>query len=160
MVIGVVQQHDKGGGNEVYNFIWATATGSAPIVTFAPYGITFNGMAIEMMKRPWGIMIGYDDNKKVVGIKPVYDEESDAKGKNSMKIYGFIEKERHGYVRIGNKDLIRYLSNRIGIDYSVPVKYALDWKENDQIAIIELDKPIQDFKSEKSEVREADEDQD
>ena len=129
-----------------YSFVWSTPSSRAPIVSVASYGITFNSSVIELMKRPEGVMIGFDENNKVVGIKPLCDnEEAISKG------FLFASKERKGYVRIGNKDFIKYVSKKTGKDFSTAVRYIGDWDENEQILIVDLNKPLDSTDEEEEE---------
>lgn len=124
-----------------YNFVWTNPSAGAPIVSIASYGITFNSATIEMLKKPRNILIGFDTNAKVIGVKPIDDE-------TNPKAYDFAEKERKGYIRIGNRDLIKYISSQIGIDYSKSIRYLANWDENEQILIVDLMKPLNHDKNE------------
>lgn len=118
-----------------YNFIWTAPSGGAPIISIASYGITFNSFVIEIMKRPEKIMMGFDEEKKVVGFKPIYNKKDD-----NPKCFPF--RERKGYVRIGNRDFIKYISNKTGIDFTNSIRYIADWNEEEQLAVINLMKPM------------------
>lgn len=120
-----------------YNFIWSTPSAGAPIVSIASYGITFNNAVIEILKRPDRIMIGYDDDNKIIGIKPLYEDDE-----LNSRSFTFMERERNGYVRIGNKDFIKYLSNKTRVDYSKAVRYFGDWDEKEEILIVNLNNPL------------------
>jgi hypothetical protein len=120
-----------------YNFIWSAPSAGAPIVTIASYGITFNNTVIELMGRPEKVLIGYDDDKKVVGVKPLgKDEVQNPRG------FPFASRERSGYVRIGNKDFVKYLSKKNDVDYSRAVRYFGDWDEDEQLLVIDLNSPL------------------
>jgi len=123
-----------------YKFIWSTPSAGAPIVSIASYGITFNNAVIEILKRPKKIMIGYDDDKKIIGVKPLYEEDQ-----FNARSFDFIDRERNGYVRIGNKDFIKYLSNRTGIDFTKSVRYFGDWDEKEEILIVDLNSPLEGY---------------
>jgi len=129
-----------------YNFVWSAPSAGAPIVTIATYGITFNSSSIEVLRRPTKVMIGFDDKQKVIGVKPLYE-----KGENEIKSFPFAERERNGYVRIGNKDFIKYVSSRTEIDFTTSKKYFAHWDDNEQLLIIKLDEPIDDFSKEHEE---------
>ncbi|MGI6684900.1 MAG: hypothetical protein ACOX47_05355 [Bacillota bacterium] len=118
-----------------YNFMWSTPTSGAPIVSFASYGITFNSSVIEILNRPEKIMVGFDAKNKVVGIKPT--DSSNIKG------FPFAERERNGYVRIGNKDFIKYISAKLQIDFQKAVRFVAEWDEENKILIVDLSKPME-----------------
>lgn len=132
-----------------FNFMWITPSGGPPIVSMATYGITFNNSVIELMKRPDEIKIGFDEEKKVIGVKPVYEPNNDSPG------FPFAKRERQGTVRIGQKDFIKYITNRTSIDFSTSKKYFGNWDENEQLLTIDLTKPIDDVPSKQIEDDEA-----
>ncbi|HYF82399.1 MAG TPA: hypothetical protein VEB00_05150 [Clostridia bacterium] len=125
-----------------YSFLWSTPNARAPIITIAPYGITFNSATVELLGKPKRLMIGYDEKSKVVGMKPINDDAN-------SKSFEFIKKERNGYVRIGNKDFIKYLINKKEIDFKIrnTYKYIADWDSDDELLIIDLTNPMDDFDS-------------
>lgn len=120
-----------------YNFVWTAPSGGAPVVSIASYGITFNSVVIDMMHKPNKIMIGYDDSKKVVGVKAIYRKEEE-----NEKCFPFIERERNGYVRIGSKDFVKYLSNRTGLDFKNSTRYIGVWDEEQNLLTINLMEPM------------------
>ncbi|MBA2131965.1 hypothetical protein [Capillibacterium thermochitinicola] len=124
-----------------FNFVWTTPSGGAPVVSIASYGITFNNVVIEMMHRPKKIMIGYDDKKKVVGFKAIYTSEEE-----NEKCFPFTERERNGYVRIGIKDFVKYISNRTGLDFKNSTRYIGVWDEEQKLLTINLKEPMDQLK--------------
>ncbi|MFZ5353972.1 MAG: hypothetical protein ACOZCL_14800 [Bacillota bacterium] len=121
-----------------FNFQFFGPSSGAPIVSIASYGITFNSSAIEMLKKPKRILIGFDVSKKVLGFIPVEKDEDDPAGRS----YAFAERERNGVIRISNKDFLMYVSNKTGVDFSKSVKYAADWLEEERTMVIELNSPL------------------
>jgi hypothetical protein len=121
-----------------YNFWWTAPSGGVPIISIANYGITFNSGAIEMLGRPQAVLIGYDEENRVLGIKPLQDSEA-----AHPKAFRFIERERQGYVRIGCKDFVKLLASRTERDFTMTTRYAarrLD--ESDNLFIVALDRPL------------------
>jgi hypothetical protein len=121
-----------------YNFLWSTPNSGAPIVSIAIYGITFNTGAIEILNKPAKIMMGFDEDKKIIGFKPTTTD--------NVQAFPFMEKERKGYIRIGNKEFIKYISSKTGNDFKKSIKYLPNWDKNEQILIIDLNCPLDEEK--------------
>lgn len=120
-----------------YNFMWSAPSAGAPIVSIATYGITFNSTTIEILKNPERIKMGFDDKQKVIGIMPTTDE-------NDLRSFEFKKKEKNNYARIGNKDFVKYISNKTGLDFKAAKKFIPEWDEDDQILIVRLSEPLDD----------------
>ena len=119
-----------------YNFMWSAPSSSAPVVTIARYGITFNSTTIEMMGRPKNILMGVDVKKRVVGFQAVEDADSNTKS------YSFAEREsKAGYIRIGNKDFVDYISTIAGFDTRKTYKFFGRWDSERQLLTIDLSRP-------------------
>jgi len=129
-----------------YDFIWSSPSSGAPIVSIATYGITFNSAAIQLIGNPKKIMMGYDVNKKIIGIKPINDET-----KKNPHAFTFAERERKGMIRIGNKDFVKYVSRKADIDISTSNRYAADWDSKGELMIVDLTKPLDGFEEERDE---------
>jgi hypothetical protein len=80
---------------------WFDPKIGVPIITIAEYGVTFNKAAIEAMGNPERVKLGFDKQYKKMCIMPVEDEDERA--------FAFADKERDGYVRINNKDFVRFV---------------------------------------------------
>lgn len=120
-----------------YNFIWTAPSAGAPIVSIASYGISFNSMVSEMLGRPSRVLLGFDERNLVIGVKPVQD------GIDDSRAYKFAERERLGTVRIGNKDFLKYVSSKSGIDLKKTSRYLANWDDEAQTLIIDLKIPLE-----------------
>lgn len=93
-------------------------------------------------------MLGFDARAKVLGVQVV--QEGDA---NESISYTFAERENRnkgGYIRIGNRDFIRYISDKTGIDFiSNAVKYFADWDPAAELLVVDLSKPVEGFEEER-----------
>ena len=118
-----------------YNFRWSAPYAGAPIVSIASYGFTFNSSVIEMLGQPRKILIGYDDSLKTIGIKPI-DDDSDTRA------YDFIKKERRGYIRISNRDFIKYIAASSGISFEKAIRYIATWDVDNEVLLLKLDEPM------------------
>jgi len=121
-----------------YNFIWVGPTAGAPIVTIATYGISFNSYVISLMGNPAKVLIGFDEKNKILGVKPVDDS-------NDHIAYDFAKKERKGYVRISNKDFIKYISAITGNNFKKAERYLANWDDKTKVLTVNLMQPMDSF---------------
>jgi len=125
---------------------WYSPTTGAPIVSLAEYGITFNIGSIEIMGKPEYVMLGYDEEENLIGVKPC-DENKE----NRMEFY---KKFRNKYIRLANKDFIRFLKSRINEDIKIEAKakrYVAKWDKVEKILYIDLNNQIGSNKKNQSE---------
>ena len=119
------------------NYIWYNPTIGSPFVSIATYGITFSSGAIEEMGSPQYVKLGLDADKKVLAIKPC-----DA---NDSKKIEFINKKRNGYVRISNKDFIRFLQSKMPNDITIDnkaQKFFTKWDKHENVLLVYLERPL------------------
>lgn len=116
----------------MYDFLWTAPSAGAPIVSIASYGISFNSMVIELLKRPPKVLLGFDEKNLVIGVRPIQEEADEPRA------YKFAERERAGTVRIGNKDFLKYISSISKIDFRKSKRYLASWDEENQVLIIDL----------------------
>lgn len=109
------------------------------IVSVADYGITFSKAAIEVMGRPKYIRIGFDKEKCVLGIMPINEE-------GELQV-PFAEKEKHGYIRINNKEIVRFLmkyfdDNCVRNFGSKATRYLTYWDEEQALLVVNMRRPL------------------
>lgn len=126
-----------------YDFVWSSPSSGAPIISIAKYGITFNSASIDLLNKPAKIQIGYDNNEKVIGVKPAENSQQNA--------FTFAEKDKKGYIRIGNIDFVKYVANKAGIDITKTTRYAAEWNDIEGALIIDLKKPIDNIDTNEDE---------
>jgi hypothetical protein len=113
------------------NFEWYNPKTGAPVVSLANYGLTFSSGAVEVMGEPKFILLGFDDEGKILGVKPCEE---------------FISKKRHGYVRISSRDFIRFLESRMPDGFKIEdkaAKYFTKWDKEARILKIFLEQPME-----------------
>lgn len=123
-----------------FNFEWFDKKVGAPIVTIAKYGLAFNKGAVLKMNRAKYVMLGFDKENQLIGIKAC-DEPSDY-------AIEFSARERQGYVRINNKQFIKYVANAIEDDNRFEgksIQYFGKWEDDSQTMIVDLNKPYNDL---------------
>ncbi len=119
------------------NFKWYNPKIGAPIVSIAEYGLTFSGGALDALGEPEHVILGFDEQNKVIGVKPC--------GKEDARKIPFISKRRSNYVRISNKDFIRFLESKMQ-DFKVDSKakrYLAKWDDENKILKIFLEQPLE-----------------
>ena len=118
-----------------YNFNWSAVSGGAPYITLSSLGISFNSVSIDKLNRPAEILIGFDEEKCVLGIK-AYE------GEPGVKPYEFASRVKNGWVRIGCKDFIKYLQSITGLDFSTSKKYVAKFlAEGNMLTVAVLGEP-------------------
>ena len=114
-----------------FNFDWTAVSGGAPYVSLAALGISFNSVSISKLGNPDKIIIGFDEEQCVIGIK-AYNYEPD------LKPYEFSSRVRGGWIRIGCKDFIKYLQSLTGIDFSTTKRYVANYDSSEGILLVHV----------------------
>jgi len=114
-----------------YNFDWSAVTGGAPYVTISLHGIAFNSVSIAKLGTPDKIMIGFDEERCLIGVKP-YNNEPD------IKPYDFASRVKNGWIRIGCRDFIKYLQSISGKNFSIAQRYVAKHDTKSNILIINV----------------------
>ncbi|MCR4649080.1 MAG: hypothetical protein K5776_08385 [Lachnospiraceae bacterium] len=114
-----------------FNFDWNYVSAGAPYVTISELGIGFNTPAIALLKNPEEVIVGFDEEKLAIGVK-------DAQGMEDVKPYKFYSRLNHGWIRIGCKDFVKYLSKISGIQFSPAKKYIAQLDEEKKVLYITL----------------------
>lgn len=115
-----------------FNFDWNYVSAGAPYVTISELGIAFNTPAISLLKNPEYVVVGFDEEKLAIGVM-------DAEGMVDVKPYKFYSRLNHGWIRIGCKDFVKYLSTITGISFSPAKKYVARLDEEKKILYITLE---------------------
>lgn len=123
-------------------FEWYKPKAGILLVSIANYGITFYGDVIDAMRAPAYITLGFDEANKVIGVKAFY-KASDLDVEKHIR---FAEKKRNSYVRICDRNFIRFIASktedRINIGNN-PKKFLAEWDEEKGILYIYLDKNME-----------------
>lgn len=111
--------------------------GSAPVVSIAEYGITFFNGTLTIMKNPDFIKLGFDKDKSSIVAAPCNEDDDNA--------IEFISRKRNGYVRIGNKDFIRFIKSMMNDEMIITknaTKYLAKWNDDENLLEISLNNPL------------------
>ena len=121
-----------------FNFDWNYVSAGAPYVTVSELGLAFNTPAISLLGNPEDVVVGFDEIQMVIGVK-------DAKSMTDVKSYKFYSRIRTGWVRIGCKDFVKYLSAISGIQFSPAKKFVARYDKEKQILYIIInEKEVED----------------
>ena len=114
-----------------FAFDWNCIAAGAPYVTVSELALAFNAPAVALLGNPEDVVAGFDEKRLAIGIKK-YD------GKENVKSYKFYSRMKNGWVRIGCKDFVKYLSSLSGISFSPAKKYVAQLDKEEGILFIEL----------------------
>ena len=94
-----------------------------------------------MLGNPEEVIIGFDDQTMTIGVKK-YD------GNENVKSYKFYSRMKNGWVRIGCKEFIKYLSSLTGLEFSPAIRYIAKYDEQEEILYISVLDALQSLKYE------------
>lgn len=125
-----------------YNFNWSAVSGGAPYITLSSLGIAFNSVSIDKLKTPEKILVGFDEDNCVIGIKAFT-------GEPGLKPYEFASRIKNGWIRIGCKDFIKYLQSLAKLDFTTSKKYIAKYDAEEETLTVEiLNNPIDESNDE------------
>lgn len=114
-----------------FNFDWNYVAAGAPYITISELAIGFNTPAISLLGNPEEVVVGFDDENMTIGIKQ-YD------GNENVKSYKFYSRIKNGWVRIGCKDFVKYLSSLTGLQFSPAIRYVAKFDAEEKILYISV----------------------
>lgn len=114
-----------------FNFDWNYVAAGAPYITISELALGFNAPSISLLGNPEEVIIGFDDQTMTIGVKK-YD------GNENVKSYKFYSRMKNGWVRIGCKEFIKYLSSLTGLEFSPAIRYIAKYDEQEKILYISV----------------------
>lgn len=117
-----------------FNVEWFSPNLGTPIVSLAEYGIVFNKASIVAIGSPHSIKLGFDRENKYIVVVGVTESEAT----DESIIFG--SKERNGYIRINNKDFVRFVLRYCPEIKLEKAKRFLSRKEG-EFLIVDLNSP-------------------
>lgn len=124
-----------------FNFDWNYVAAGAPYITISELALGFNAPSISLLGNPEEVIIGFDDQTMTIGVKK-YD------GNENVKSYKFYSRMKNGWVRIGCKEFIKYLSSLTGLEFSPAIRYIAKYDEQEEILYISVLDALQSQKYE------------
>lgn len=79
-------------------------------MTLGKYGISVNAVCISWLGNPDRVEMGYDEVKHAIAIRPY-------SGNLDVPSFEFAKRAKEGWIRIGCKDFMRFLSSSTNIDF-------------------------------------------
>ena len=113
----------------MFNFDWNYVSAGAPYISVSELGLAFNSPAITLLGKPEEVVVGFDEERMAIGVKKA--EES-----QDVKTYKFYSRLSHGWIRIGCKDFVKYLSAISGKSFSPAKKYVARLDDSKEILYI------------------------
>lgn len=114
-----------------FNFDWNYVAAGAPYITISELALGFNAPSISLLGNPEEVIIGFDDQTMTIGVKK-YD------GNENVKSYKFYSRMKNGWVRIGCKEFIKYLSSLTGLEFSPAIRYIAKYDAQEEILYISV----------------------
>ena len=116
-----------------FNFNFEFIGSGAPIVTLNAFGIAFNPVCRAMLGYPEQVNIGFDEKNMVIGVK-AHDQDT------KIKAFEFESRERNGWIRVGAKDYVKYLSVISKIDFTKKARqFIATFDEERKMLIVVID---------------------
>lgn len=107
-----------------YSFDWGIIERKPPQATLSELGIAITKESIDYLDKPDYILIGYDDNNKIIAIKPCENKEDFA-----IKASGKLSQN---WARFGCKNFIKMIFSDFKLDinhaYRFPIKFVKEPK--------------------------------
>jgi len=123
---------------ENYKFDWNFIKSGMPYVTISEISLAFNVLAVQKLGSPKKVILGFDEEKKTIGVKGADNEER----LEIVPSYDFATKQGiDGWVRIGCKEFLRYLTISTGISFEKAIRFGVIM-ENDIMVIRICDENI------------------
>lgn len=118
-----------------FDFDWNYVAAGAPYITISELALGFNMPSVSLLGNPDEVVVGFDDKTMTIGVKQY-------EGNENVKSYKFYSRMKNGWVRIGCKDFVKYLSSLTGLQFSPAIRYVAKFDEEERILYISvLDTP-------------------
>lgn len=124
-----------------FNFNWNAVSGGAPYVTISSIAIAFNSVAIEKMGNPEQVIVGFDEQQCVIGVREYL-------GEPNVKPYDFARRVKNGWVRLGCKDFVKYLESLANISFTPSKKYVAKYDDIEKTLLVFVRDEYEQLKSE------------
>lgn len=114
-----------------FNFDWNRISAGAPYITIGETGLGFNSPAIALIGNPEEVAVGFDEKNLVIGVKKYTGDPDETP-------YKFYSRIKNGWIRIGCKDFIKYLSSLSGVSFAPAKRYIAKFDTDEQILYISV----------------------
>lgn len=120
------------------SFDWVSRHLGDCVVTVYETNITLNKKASIEFERAYGVMLGFNEEKKQFAIKPIFKDEYELGVIHDDLLYKISI--GRSYSRISNKRFVSQLSEKFNLDFKNNASYKYDayWNNEDKALIIDL----------------------
>jgi len=115
-----------------YNFNWSAISAGAPYVSISAISIAFNSISASLLGNPEKIIIGFDENNLVLGVK-AYEG-------GDIKCFEFSSRVKNGWVRVGARPFVEYLQSLIKVDFSNTQRFIAEFDTETKILMVKFKK--------------------
>jgi hypothetical protein len=119
-----------------FNFDWNYVAAGAPYITISELGLAFNMPSISLLGNPEEVVVGFDEQTLAIGVKK-YD------GNENLKPYKFYSRMKNGWIRIGCKEFVKYLSELTGLRFSPAIRFIAKYDAEEHILYISIGDVLQ-----------------
>ncbi len=112
-----------------FKFDWDCVSAGAPYVTISSLGLAFNSSSINMLGCPENVVVGFDEKNMAIGVRK-------AEASEKTKAYKFGSRIKNGWVRIGCKEFVKYLSELSNVSFSPAIRYIARFDSENEILYI------------------------
>jgi hypothetical protein len=114
-----------------FNFDWNYVASGAPYITLSTTAIAVNTTAASLIGEPNEVVIGFDKDNMIIGIKPYQSGEE-------VKSYKFRGRMKNGWIRMGCKDFIKNLSTLTKLSFNPARRYIANYDEEENLLYISV----------------------
>lgn len=119
------------------DFEWYYPNSKLLQVSIFDSGITFYNETVEVMGSPKYIILGYNEDNKIIGVRACENAEDNC--------IDFSIKKKNSYIRINDKKFIRFIESHLGETASFKgrqKKYPAKWDAENSTLYIFLEQPL------------------
>ena len=120
------------------NIKWLKKETNNSAITIHNNNITLSKKASDLFIDSYGVLVGVDDESKLLILKKVTNEQIENKEVKKEQVYFLTRKPTYG--RINSKQLINLLNEIFGFDFKTQPSYKFDakWHTGDNMLIVSM----------------------
>lgn len=122
-------------------FRWANKDQGSKLVTLYDSNITLNKGASVHFNHAYSVMLGLDEDSKLLAIKPINKTDFERGDIPREKLYRISI--RSSYSRVSNKTFLTDLSQflKLNFEQQKMFKFHCEWSESDKSLIVDFNRP-------------------
>lgn len=123
------------------SFVWVSRKPKDGVATLYESNITLNKAASSHFEKAYSVLLGLDEEKRRIAVKPITKEE--------YELGAIPEEKRHkitvksSYARVCNKKFMKQISDLINVTLgdNSSFKFKTKWSSENSALIIDLNNP-------------------